>query len=222
MAGASDTIDIEKENELIPLYTADPLRAQIGQTVPLTAEFFKKPYDNVTRRAKVTLFMVCLGSHAAFNKLTTAERFAMASAIERACYNSARINSQESSIRMNWTESKFQNEYTSVCSLISTNLDATNSVKNIRLANAVISGSVDIKTLPRLSSQELFPEKYADITTRINNAKGVEIKIKTSSMHTCPRCYKKESTSKPRYNRSLDECVNQTHTCVNCDHEWNA
>ena len=40
--------------------------------------------------------------------------------------------------------------------------------------------------------------------------------------HKCSKCKENKCTIVPRFNRSLDEGVNLTVTCMNCSFEWNA
>jgi len=74
------------------------------------------------------------------------------------------------------------------------------------------------KEFPNRTQKELYPKHYKNILKR--QTADQQIVVKTSQLHTCPRCKNRQSTVVNRYNRSLDEGVNQYATCYFCGCEW--
>ena len=204
-------VEGKAENSLlIKLHNADPL----------DHKYFSSPY-NVHRRAKLSMFSNVIKGHASIISMSIAERFNLIEKIERSCFNCTIAKATEENIPTKWNNTMFRYVYDVLCAKIASNLSTTNSVKNTYLLPAIIDGSIKISELPKMTSQELFPDKYKEIIIKLETSKNVKKTVKTSSMYRCRRCGKYECTIENRYNRSLDEGVNLTITCVACGNEWN-
>lgn len=189
--------------------------------LPLSAKYYKAPY-NVFRRAKLILFTKALGSHEEFVELKEDKQFGLIEAIENSCYNYVLLKADEENIPVSWKKQLFRDLYSLTCAKISANIDANGSVKNTYLFPKILDGSIKIEDLPRMSSQEIFPEMYKDVIAKLERSKMVVETRHTTSIYTCRRCKKSECTVENRYNRSLDEGVNLRVTCMNCAFAWNA
>ncbi len=189
--------------------------------VPLTAELYYPPY-NVIRRAKFILFGSIFLQHPKFSDLGYLEKIDLLKKVERSCYNYTIDKLIEENIMASWETDIFCDMYHSICYKVSSNLGSPLLTDNTNLLNMVMDNKIVINDLPRLSSQDLCPEKYVQIRKRIEASKNATTAIKTSSMYTCRHCKKSQCTIENRYNRSLDEGVNLTITCLNCWHSWNA
>lgn len=188
---------------------------------PLDVSFYELPY-NVQRRAKSILFSSSLLEHDSFAKLTREEKTNLIRNIEQSCYDYSIAKAHEYNIPAEWYNELFKELYHSTCAKISSNITQTNNVKNQYLPKAILNGTIDIIKLPGMTSQELYPDKYKELLTKLEESKKVVRTIKTTSMYKCRRCYKNECTEENRYNRSLDEGVNLTITCMSCGYRWNA
>lgn len=187
----------------------------------LPEKYYIKPYTTA-RRAKISMFSDVLKQHKQILEMPVQERFCLVEKIERSCFNASIDKATAENIPVKWTNEMFKAVYGVLCAKIVSNLSTTNSVKNTYLLPAILSAEVDINNLPKMSSQELFPEKYKEVIVKLEISKNVQRTIKTSAMYRCRRCGKNECTIANRYNRSLDEGVNLTITCVACGNEWNA
>jgi DNA-directed RNA polymerase subunit M/transcription elongation factor TFIIS len=192
----------------------------LGST-PLDVKFYKKPY-NTYRRAKIIMFSSVLNERKEVLSLTASDRFALIEKIERSCFNYAISRAIDGNIPTKWENDFFKDLYGTICAKIGANITLSGSVQNTYLLPAILNGTVSITELPKMSSQELFPEKYKEVIEKLESSKNVQRTIKTSAMYRCRRCHKNECTIENRYNRSLDEGVNLTITCVACGNEWNA
>lgn len=198
----------------------DDLSTVFNNIIPLDAMFYKKPYNKI-RRAKLILFTSCLMQHKEYQLLPYQEKMKIIKNIERSCYNYVIDKSYEENIMTSWEVDLFCELYHSICYKISANLEKTGLVSNPNLTKAILSGNISIEQLPKLSSQDMYPQKYAEIIQRVEASKSVVQTLKTSAMYRCSKCKENKCTIENRYNRSLDEGVNLTITCLNCAHQWN-
>ncbi len=188
---------------------------------PLPVKYYEKRYNTV-RRAKLILFSSVFKQHPKFLEKTVTERFALIEKIERACSNYTIDKSKELNIPTKWENQDYQYIYSIICAKIAANIDQTNNVCNTYLCNAILQNEIDVTMLPKMTSQELFPEKYKTVLSKLELSKNVEKTVRTTAMYTCRRCKKSECTYENLYNRSLDEGVNLIITCVSCGKEWKA
>lgn len=188
---------------------------------PLPPYLYRPPY-NLQRRAKFILFSSVFKHHAKFVEKSVDDRFALLKKIERSCYNYTFGKAQELNIPTKWLDPDFNNIYTIVCAKIASNIDQTNSVCNTYLADAIMNDTINILNLPKMTSQELHPEKYRTVLQQLEMSKNVSRTVRTTAMYTCRRCRKSECTYENLYNRSLDEGVNLIITCMSCGLEWKA
>ncbi len=188
---------------------------------PLPVVYYKKPY-NTCRRAKFILFSSVFKQHGKFMELSILERFKLIESIERACFNYTIDKAKENNIPTKWDNEDFQYIYIVISSKIASNIDQTNAVKNTYLPDAILNGTVDINKLPRMTSQEMYPEKYKTVLSKLELSKNVARTVRTTAMYTCRRCKKSECTYENLYNRSLDEGVNLIITCMSCGLEFKA
>jgi DNA-directed RNA polymerase subunit M/transcription elongation factor TFIIS len=198
----------------------EKLDQQFLGLVPLSTDFYTDPY-NATRRAKLIVFNSCLTPYKEYQILPYKDKMKQIKNIERACYNYVIDKAYEENIMTSWDVDLFKELYHIICYKISSNLEQGGIVGNPNLAKSILSGTISLEHLPRLSSQEMFPQKYKEIIERVEASKSVVQTVKTSAMYKCSKCRENKCIIAPRYNRSLDEGVNLTITCLNCQHEWN-
>ena len=187
----------------------------------LDIKYYDQPYT-YHRRAKLSMFSSILNQHDVITKMNLKDKFTIIEKIEIACFDYSIIKATEYNIPTKWDHDLFKTIYNSTCAKIAANLSTTNTVKNTYLLPAILENTVNINDLPKMTSQELFPDKYKEVIHKLELSKNIQKTIKTSTMYKCRRCGKKECTIENRYNRSLDEGVNLTITCVACGNEWNA
>jgi DNA-directed RNA polymerase subunit M/transcription elongation factor TFIIS len=185
---------------------------------PLDIVFYQQPY-NVIRRAKLLLFITAINEHDIYKNCNIQKIIAD---IENSCFNYTVGKANEENIPSDWSSELFKEIYHAICAKIYSNISKKCGVHNENLLFNIINNIVDVNKIPYMSSQELFPEKYKDLILKLEASKNVTRTIKTTSMYKCRRCHKNECTEENRYNRSLDEGVNLTITCMSCGFQWNA
>lgn len=186
---------------------------------PLHDKFFSSRY-NKTRRAKLIIFNIALEQYPQYCQLLYTDRMSIIENLEKECYNYTIGKAITSNITNSWSNNIFCDLYHSTCYKISSNINFENVEKNNTLIDKIIQGTI-IKQLPRMSSVELFPEKYRDILDRIEASKSVEKTVKTSALYTCRKCKASKVNIENVYFRAIDEGVNIRITCTNCGHAWN-
>ena len=189
---------------------------------PLDIVFYQTEY-NVIRRAKALLFITGFKEHEdniKFIELINLQKIILD--IENACYNYTINKANEENIPADWSNDLFTEIYHATCAKIYSNISKKCGVSNDKLIYHIVGGKLDINRLPYMSSQEIFPEKYKELISKLEASKNVIRTIKTTSMYKCRRCHKNECTEENRYNRSLDEGVNLTITCMSCGYQWNS
>ncbi len=187
----------------------------------LPVKYYVNPYNGF-RRAKLVLFSSVLREHKQYLDIKYDDRLLLVEKLERSCFNHMINKANIDNIPIKWDDERFRDIYHVLCAKISSNISQSGVVKNTYLPNAILSGMININDLPKMSSQDLFPDIYRDVISKIEKSKNVTQTVCTSSMYKCRRCHKNECTIENRYNRSLDEGVNLSVTCVACGYEWNA
>ena len=201
--------------------SSERLFTPLNHTIPLPLELYKPPYNSF-RRAKIMLFGSSLSQYDEYKQLSNQEKITLLKQIERACYNTTIDLAHNENIIPSWDIEEFCNVYHSICYKISVNLDSAGLVNNPSFAKALLNGQISISMLPKLTSREMFPQKYTKILQRMEASKNASHTIKISRMYKCRKCKESRCVIENLYNRALDEGVNLHITCVNCGYEFNA
>ena len=194
------------------------LREDYKFTIPV--KYYDINYTSI-RRAKILMFNLCLTPYTKYTSMKYEDKINMLSELEESCYQVTCRKSIDENITIDWKNDIFVELYHSICSKVAYNLDYTSSVSNDKLANKVFSNEINIQELPKMSSVEMYPEKYESILIKIDMTKQVVQTVKTTTLYECGRCHSRQCTIANLYNRSLDEGVNVVVTCMLCTHQWN-
>ena len=186
--------------------------------VPLDLSFFSDDYTSI-RRAKIILLMAMLNKHPVFSPLTQPEKNEFVRKIEESCLRHVCDLATESDITEDWDNEAFTSIYHAVCFKITTNLDP-DLVNNVSFCSRILSGEISLDTLPKMTSQQIFPEQYSVITEKMEISKQVETAVKTSSLYRCGRCKQNKCSIESVITRSIDEGCTIKVTCVNCGMWW--
>lgn len=188
--------------------------------VALPLKLYKNGYKAL-RLGKILMFLYNIWNFPAIQTLTQEEKINLCINIELSCYTYTLSRAREDNIVLTWNSVNFCNYYHEICARLLANFDSRIREPNEYLIESILNKKIHIMDLPKLSANELCPDKYQDIINRINRAKDVSFTIKTSSMYKCRKCFARECKIENRQNRSLDEGVNLTITCMSCQHQWN-
>lgn len=188
---------------------------------PLDVLFYRTPYNRI-RRAKIIMFGSVLSPYKKFNSMEKDQKTKLLKQLERACYNRTIDIANEQNIIASWSDDLFCDIYHIICYKISANLEPNGLVGNPSLAKNILDEVINIKSLPSMSSVEMYPQLYTKVKERIEASKNAKQTVKYTTMYKCRRCKKNKCTFESIQNRSLDECNNFVVTCVNCGNEFNA
>ena len=188
--------------------------------VALPLYLYKKGY-NATRLGKILVLIYVIWEYDVIKKLTLDEKMNLCINIELSCYTYVLEKARKDNIILSWTNANFCNYYHEICAKIIANLDSRIENPNDYLIEMIMNKKILIMNLPKLQPFELYPKKYENILDKINKAKEIEFTIKTTTMYTCRKCFARKCKIENRQNRSLDEGVNITITCMSCQNTWN-
>ena len=139
----------------------------------------------------------------------------MVKRIERSCYNASVFKADDEDIRNTWSNPRFVDIYATICVKISNNLEDSE-----KLFTKIIDGTIPVKRLAFMSSQELQPELHKKIIGKIEVRFKQVIHFKECKLYKCAKCKSKKCKAEKLYNRGLDEGVNLEITCQECGHKW--
>lgn len=145
--------------------------------------------------------------------------------IERSCYNRAINECKRDGVDRFWSEDRFENRYSVICSKLLYNMDPT-SLVNINNDNpyytidCILNNKFNIDNISELSSYELNPQCNDREIAIINERKEIKIIEKISVLRVCAKCGARRSSYKEFQARSSDEPSNFKYTCLNCKHTW--
>jgi len=213
--------DVDVDRDLSDVKVKEVVECLVDHAEPLDVQFYKVPYNKI-RRSKLILFGSVLSSYNTYANWPPKQRTELLRRLERACYNRTIDTAHSENVLSSWESSLFCDIYHSICYKISVNLEPTGLVCNPNLARNILNDLISVKSLPAMSSPDMFPEMYVKVRMRIEASKNAKQAIKTTTMYRCGRCKKNECTFKSLQNRSLDECNNYEVTCVNCGNEFTA
>ncbi len=216
-----DTVDAKTNVSQTEYMFNTTVQTELGELIPLTAEFYQTPYNQL-RRSKIMLFISCFMNYSMYKNLKYSEQLAFVQKIEKSCLNTALEKAEQENIKTSWRNDLFCEIYHQICSKLASNIDKNNIVNNPTFAQLILNHGIPLQQLPRLSSQEIYPQKYTSIMYKLELSKNIQQTTRTSSMYRCGKCHKNQTHIENLYNRSLDEGVNLSITCINCGHRWNA
>ena len=121
------------------------------------------------------------------------------------------------------SNSNFKSMYVNKCRSVYTNLDSSLYVKNTNLLKKLQKDKIDIKSLPYMSNQEIFPEHWKKIMDEKYNRDKLLYEDKPEAMtdqFKCGKCKSRECTYYELQTRSADESMTTFITCLNCGNRW--
>lgn len=188
---------------------------------PLPANpFYTDEEYTSLRRLKIMVFLFVLNSSEEFKVLSDDKKIAKVSLIEHSCLNEAVRKSRENKVRCTWTTNQFKDIYNSICynllSMMCLNVDTGSPA----LINKILTESIDLKNIARMSCKDLCPEKYTEINKVIEKRSSAEHTVKCTSLYYCRKCKQNKTTAVPVQNRSGDEGNTYLITCVFCHNKW--
>lgn len=120
-------------------------------------------------------------------------------------------------------EEIFKNYYLDKVIHLFQNLNESSSIGNDYLKKSVLSGNIDIKNLPYMTPQDLFPSHWEKLKEK-QKAQDEFLYLKKPEAATdefkCGKCKERKCTYYELQTRSIDEPMTKFVRCLNCDHRW--
>lgn len=89
---------------------------------------------------------------------------------------------------------------------------------NPNLLNRIKNKEIEIKKIPYLKPEEIYPEKYEKILKKKQLEQAKKENQTASKLFKCPKCKARNSRVEQRQTRSGDEPMTTFVTCLECGH----
>lgn len=139
--------------------------------------------------------------------------------LERGCHTHAVLDCTKRFVPRLWTEPRFVNSYSTECYRISSNIDPNSGAKSRKLGLCIINGSVDVREICKMTSEELNPEASLAERTALDIRMRQKVDEKYSN-DKCGKCDAKKVIRVEAQTRSADELSNFHFKCDECGHTW--
>ena len=146
--------------------------------------------------------------------------------IEISIFNWSLIQTKKKkkNIKASWTDLNFKKMYIQKARSILFNI---NNKNNVKFKEMIVDGLIDIKTIPFLSSEEIFPElwdnilqsKYEKEFNELHEKENL-LKSAVDGQFTCKKCKCKKIHIFSMQTRSADEPMTNFLTCIKCSFRW--
>jgi DNA-directed RNA polymerase subunit M/transcription elongation factor TFIIS len=190
-------------------------------SIPLEFDIFYKENYVAHRRLKIILISEILGQLQEFRDKEYKEKVSIICSIEQGCYDEACRQVTDLDLDIDWDNPMLYSAYNYIVGNLLQNIDPNSMINSRYLLDKIMSGTIDLTQLGHMSSEDLCPEKSAEIRNRIAERSDVKVSTKSSTMYRCSKCKKNECTLERRHTRGLDEATNYRATCIFCKHSWN-
>lgn len=164
---------------------------------------------------RITFFNACASSPT-WGAIPPDTQYAYIRRIERECFNAVVDYCTAAGIERKWTEKKFADRYSTVCSSILYNLDINSSIGSDYLINNLLSGGINVSDLPFLSAAAMAPAASQEERDMIALRQQQKVDLKVTKDFKCGNCGSTEATLIEYQARSADEPSNFSIKCVRC------
>lgn len=178
------------------------------------------PSERITIREAI---MVACGGSQEWNDMNDERKETLVRRIERGCFEVCIEECKTQGINRQFSDRKFLNRYSAICSKVIANLDLSGSIGSIEtseLVTRVVTGELDPHSIARLTSRQLCPAASDKLCKEIEMRKNQKAPHKVSRSYTCRKCERNETIPRPYQSRAADESESTSIKCVHCFHTW--
>ena len=176
-----------------------------------------KKYNNL-RRGYLILIASLINEHLISDDIN--DYYSKIIEIEQSCYDHSIETAEYELLYADFSNKSFEILYRTYITRITKNLDIHSEVNDDYLAGAILDGSIDLKTISKLSNKELSPDKNKKLFKAFDDRLNQKATLKTSSLYRCKKCGHKETTIRSSQLKSLDESETLIITCTFCSYKW--
>lgn len=190
-------------------------------TTPLPFDpFYTDPEYNSIRIIKLLLLSDALNNSKLYGTLSYDEKINTIQLTENSCLNETIKKAREHNIRCTWDIKAFEDLYHSICYNILSVLNIKLETGSKQLIIRVFNNEIDLNTIAALSYNELCPEKFEEVTKKIEVRSNIVYTVKYTELYFCRKCKQNKATAERVQNRSNDEGSSFHITCLNCNNRW--
>jgi DNA-directed RNA polymerase subunit M/transcription elongation factor TFIIS len=140
--------------------------------------------------------------------------------MERVCARMAVEECKVNGINQTFTDRRFRDRYSAICSRVLSNLDPFGSVNSLYLIDGLIDGNIDPCAVADMGSGDLCPAANEAERAMILLRRTQKPQMKCSREHKCKRCGKTETTFRDYQARAGDEGSTVSIKCIHCNNVW--
>lgn len=210
----------EENDELEP----EPILVKKRKTATLTAKSdannFKDDVYKTDKPEANKIRALCLKSFDFLEKEFLTGEVTM---LEQVIFELALSNAEKHYIPKNWKCPQFIELYRQIVRSVLSNIHPLSPVSNPRLLKRVQEGEFELSTIPKMTSYEMYPEKWFTLRDKQLQREQKILegnKSRATDQFKCRRCNKRECTYYELQTRSADEPMTIFITCLNCGKEW--
>ena len=143
--------------------------------------------------------------------------------LEEQIYIFCKELSEKRKVVPTFNNKSFRNMYINKSRSIYSNINSESYINNSTLITKITKKKIDVKKIPWMSSQELFPEHWKKIMDEKYKRDKMLYEEKHEAMtdaFKCGRCKSRECTYYELQTRSADESMTTFITCLKCGNRW--
>jgi hypothetical protein len=132
----------------------------------LNMVFYTVKYNDYRRKVLIALSAI-ITKNMKENHFNSDQITEIIKRIEGGCFRKALLKADELNNDRNWENLIFVKNYQTVTSRVLTNMDPESQVKSRYLLNRIYNGDIKLKSISKMSSSELCPDKHKERIARI-------------------------------------------------------
>tara|TARA_B100000035_G_C21030584_1_gene568205 strand:- start:274 stop:777 length:504 start_codon:yes stop_codon:yes gene_type:complete len=138
--------------------------------------------------------------------------------MEKGIFNEAIKFCKKNEYTLNWSNIHFTKKYSTDARRVLANISYTTNAKLLK--EKIKNGEIDTYNLVRMSREELNPDVWETLKTKILNQTIVKQEVQEDGMFKCNRCKSMKTVYYQMQTRSADEPMTTYVTCTNCNLKW--
>jgi DNA-directed RNA polymerase subunit M/transcription elongation factor TFIIS len=135
-----------------------------------------------------------------------------ANTLEQAIYDFTILYCENNNINSYLIEEIYQSKFNSIYM----NINPDSYIKNNYLLNAINSKEVEIKDIPYLKPEDIFPDNWKHIINKLALIEDKRKNMNIVELFPCKKCGCKKHTIKQMQTRGCDEPMTTFITCQTC------
>lgn len=162
----------------------------------------------------------CASSCEDWAAIDPARRAKICTLIERGCHNRNVEECSRDGIDCKYSDTKFQQRYSAICSRVISNLMPHGVVNSTYLLQQVIAGEVVFNRIAYMESEEMCPAAGKAVRDDLEKRKQQKPVVKFSTARQCNRCGARKTSVAEYCGGGLDEAMKLSIQCLVCEKTW--